>query len=71
MGKVKAIHDHSGFVGQIRDEQEYEGVKAGGLDWTPHIKAKMNNIQIPAALFYRLMELDRSSGKNEDRRDEA
>lgn len=61
MGKVKAIHDRSGFVGQITDEAAYEGVKAGTLDWKPHVKAKMESIQIPVDLFYRLMELDKGS----------
>lgn len=63
MSNVKAIHDRSGFVGQIRDEQEYEGLKSGSLDWKPHVKAKMGCIQIPVDLFYRLMELDKGSGE--------
>lgn len=62
MGKVKAIHDRTGFVGQITDEAAYEGVKTGALDWKPHVKAKMESIQIPVSLFYRLMELDKSTG---------
>ena len=70
MGKVKAIHDRTGFIGQITDEAAYEGVKAGTLDWKPHVKAKMESIQIPASLFYRLMELDKSTGSG-DRRPEA
>lgn len=67
MGKVKAIHDRSGFIGQITDEAAYEGVKSGALDWKPHIKAKMDSVQIPVDLFYRLMELDRSSTGSENR----
>ena len=47
MGKVKAVHDRTGFIGQITDEAAYEGVKAGTLDWKPHVKAKMESIQIP------------------------
>lgn len=67
MNKVKAIHDRSGFIGQIINEAAYEGVKSGALDWKPHVKAKMDSVQIPAALFYRLMELDRSTIGSEDR----
>lgn len=59
--RVTAIHERDrGFIGVIEDEAVYEGVKAGVLNWKPHIKAKLESIQIPAALFYRLMELDRS-----------
>lgn len=65
MGKVKAVHDRTGFIGQITDEAAYEGVKAGTLDWKPHVKAKMESIQIPVSLFYRLMELDKSSTGSE------
>lgn len=66
MKKVKAIHDRSGFVGQIADEETYDGVKSGKLDWKPHVKAHMKSVQIPMDLFYRLMELDRGSGTAED-----
>jgi hypothetical protein len=69
MSKVKAIHDRTGFIGQISDEADYEGVKAGTLDWKPHVKAKMESIQIPVSLFYRLMELDKSSTRSENRQD--
>lgn len=71
MGKVKAFHDRRGFIGQITDEVAYEGVKSGALDWKPHVKAKLDCIQIPVDLFYRLMELDKSSDGNEDWRDEV
>lgn len=50
MGKVKAVHDRTGFIGQITDEAAYEGVKTGTLDWKPHVKAKMESIQIPVSL---------------------
>ena len=70
MGKVKAVHDRTGFIGQITDEAAYEGVKTGTLDWKPHVKANMESIQIPASLFYRLMELDKSTGSG-DRLPEA
>lgn len=65
MGKVKAVHDRTGFIGQITDEAAYDGVKAGTLDWKPHVKAKMECIQIPVSLFYRLMELDKSAGSRD------
>jgi hypothetical protein len=70
VSKVKAIHVRTGFVGQITDEAAYEGVKTGTLDWKPHVKAKMESIQIPVSLFYRLMELDKSAGSG-DRLTEA
>lgn len=70
VGKVKAIHDRTGFIGQITDDAAYEGVKAGTLDWKPHVKAKMDSVQIPVSLFYRLMELDKSTGSG-DRQPEA
>ena len=65
MGKVKAVHDRTGFIGQITDVAAYEGVKDGTLDWKPHVKAKMESIQIPVSLFYRLMELDKSAGSGD------
>ena len=68
MGKVedvKKLIAAFGFIGQITDEAAYEGVKAGTLDWKPHVKAKMESIQIPVSLFYRLMELDKRSTGSE------
>ena len=70
MSKVKAIHDRTGFIGQISDEADYEGVK-GPAPWigSRTSKAKMESIQIPVSLFYRLMELDKSSTRSENRQD--
>lgn len=60
--KVKAMHNGYDFTGQIYDEETYERVKAGELDWRPAVKAKMTHMVIPAEVFYRLMELDKVTG---------
>lgn len=60
--KIKAIHDRVGFVRIIKDEKEYLAVKSGKLDWKPHVKAKMTQVQMPIDLFYRLMKLDGKDG---------
>ena len=48
-----------GTIGHIDDEVTYEKVRLGIADWKPHIKAKLTHIQIPIAVFNRLMELDK------------
>lgn len=60
--RVKAMHNGYGFTGQIYDEETYERVKAGELDWKPTVKAKMTHMVIPTEVFYRLMELDKAAG---------
>lgn len=60
--KVKAMHNGYGFTGQIYDEETYERVKDGELDWKPTVKAKMTHMVVPAEVFYRLMELDKAAG---------
>ena len=46
------------FLGMIKDNDQYEGLKAGVLDWKPHVKEKMTSVTIPFDLFLRLMALD-------------
>lgn len=69
MGKklrVTAIHERGcGFIGRVENEEIYEGVKAGALDWKSHIKPRLEYIQIPTSLFYRLMEMERRSEGND------
>ncbi len=56
---LQALHNGVGFTGLIPNEDEYEAVKRGEKDWKAHLKSQMTRVQIPAALFYRLMELDK------------
>ena len=48
-----------GTIGHIEDEVTYEKVRHGIADWKPHVKAKLTHIQIPIAVFNRLIELDK------------
>jgi len=57
--KISAIHDRNGFVGLIETPDQYIGLKAGTLDWKPHVKASMEKVIIPKPLFDRLLALDK------------
>ena len=61
--KLSLIHngkygEHGGFVGLIPDEETYEKLKAGEVDWKAPNKARMKQIQLPVEIFYRLMVMD-------------
>ena len=57
--KPYTTFENYGTVGHIDDEVTYEKVRHGVADWKPHIKAKLTHIQIPIAVFNRLIELDK------------
>lgn len=61
--KLSLIHngkygDLGGFIGLIPDEETYEKLKAGEVDWKAGNKARMKEIRLPVELFYRLMIMD-------------
>ena len=47
------------FQGLIRNAEEYEKLKNGEIDWKPHVKAKMESVELPYEVFVRLMGLDK------------
>ena len=57
--KPYTTFERYGTIGHIDDEVTYEKVRHGTADWKPHIKAKLTHIQIPIAVFNRLIELDK------------
>ena len=57
--KPYATFEPYGRIGRIDDEATYEKVRRGEADWKPHIKAKITHVQIPIAVFNRLIELDK------------
>lgn len=56
--KVTCKYDGT-FVGYIADEETYDKVKNGVVDWKEHVKPSITEYKIPAAVFKRLLELDR------------
>lgn len=44
------------WTGLIPDEETYEDLKAGKVDWKEEKKATMSYVVIPKDLFYRFME---------------
>lgn len=61
--KLELIHngksaEKSGWIGVIPDEETYEKLKAGAVDWKPEQKARIKEIKLPVELFYRLMVMD-------------
>jgi hypothetical protein len=46
--------------GIVRDEEEYEKLKNGELDWRSHVKENMSQVTIPYSVFNRLMLLDKA-----------
>ncbi len=63
---LQALHNGGGFTGLIPNEDDYEAVKRGEKDWKAHLKSQMTRVQIPAALFYRLMALDKEESADGD-----
>ena len=57
--KPYTTYEHNGRIGHLDDEVTYEKLKLGVVDWKPHIKAGLTHIQIPIAVFNRLIELDK------------
>lgn len=59
---MKAICTRNGdFRGLVKDQETYERLKAGEVDWKPHVKEKLNEVIIPYKLFEYLMELDKET----------
>ncbi len=61
--KLAVIHNREhgelgGWVGVIPDEETYEKLKAGEVDWKAEHKPRMKEIKIPTELFFRLMVMD-------------
>ena len=54
----KAHQDEKGFKGKIESIDMYERLKKGEVGWNDNVKAKLKTVEIPAELFFRLMELD-------------
>ena len=67
MKAITAKHNGKGFTGHIEDEDTYNKVKDGELTWKPHIKKQITHYRIPAAVFERLMQLDREREEAEYR----
>lgn len=61
--KLALIHndgrgEKSGWIGVVPDEETYEKLKAGEVDWKPEHKSRIKEIRIPTELFFRLMVMD-------------
>lgn len=64
---MKAICKEKGtFCGKIPDIKIYAKVLSGEADWKPHIKSKLETVEIPYSLFEYLMGLDRARKNAED-----
>ena len=59
----KAYQENKGYKGKLETIEIYEQLKKGEVDWKNNIKAKIKTVEIPAELFFRLMELDRDMTK--------
>lgn len=65
---MKAICTYNGtFKGKIPDIKTYAKVLNGEADWKPHIKSKLETVEIPYILFEYLMGLDRARANDESR----
>lgn len=58
--KLSLIHsrESGGWIGVVPDEETYEKLKTGTVDWKPEQKSRIKEIKIPTELFYRLMVMD-------------
>ena len=57
--KPYTTFERYGTIGHIKDEETYEKVRLGVADWKPHVKARLTHVEVPIAVFNRLIELDK------------
>lgn len=58
--KAKLIRERNGFTARIDDEAVYQGIKSGRLAFEEHHKKDIRYYMIPASVFERLLEMDRT-----------
>ena len=58
--KARLIRDRNGFTARIDDEAVYQGIKSGKLVFEEHHKKDIRYYMIPASVFDRLLEMDRT-----------
>ena len=62
---MKAHCNNNGsFKGKIPDIETYEKLKVGQVFWKPHIRQKLDTIEIPFEHFEYLMNLDKERESN-------
>lgn len=64
MNSLKAIHNSKydnfkGYRGQVRTAEEFEQLVNDEVDWKPHVKAGLKSVEIPADVFFKLLEKER------------
>lgn len=65
MNSLKAIHNSKydnfkGYKGQVRTAEEFEELVKDKVDWKPHIKPELKSIELPAEVFFKLLERERN-----------
>lgn len=58
--KARLIRDRNGFTARIDSEAVYQGIKSGRLTFDEHRKSDIRYYMIPASVFERLLEMDRT-----------
>lgn len=58
--KARLIRDRNGFTARIDNEAVYQGIKSGRLAFDEHHKKDIRYYMIPASVFDRLLEMDRT-----------
>lgn len=58
--KAKLIRDKNGFTARIDSEAVYLGIKSGKLVFEEHHKKDIRYYMIPASVFERLLDMDRT-----------
>ena len=59
----KAYQEKQGYRGILATVEIYEQLRKGEVDWKDSIKANIKKIELPAEVFFRLLELDRDMTK--------
>ena len=58
--KARLIRDKNGFTARIDNEAVYLGIKSGKLGFKEEHKKDIRYYMIPASVFERLLEMDRT-----------
>lgn len=58
--KARLIQEKNGFTARIDDEAVYQGIKSGRLEFKEEHKKDIRYYRIPASVFDRLLEMDRT-----------
>lgn len=55
-----------GYRGQVRTAEEFEQLVKGEIDWKDHIKPQLRSVEIPAEVFFKLLEKERNNDSRQE-----